>query len=686
MTTGPDDGVAPLPDFDVTQAAPYTPQPIVSIGPYRLLERIGEGGMGEVWLAEQARPVQRQVALKVIKAGMDTALVLARFDAERQALALMDHPAIARVFDGGATPQGRPYFVMEFVRGESIMAYATRHKLPLRERIELFMLVCEGVQHAHQKGIIHRDLKPSNVLVTVRDDHPQPKIIDFGVAKAMTQSLTERTLHTEMGALVGTPEYMSPEQAEMGGIDIDTRTDVYSLGVILYELLTDTLPFEAKALREQGLDNLRQTIREVDPPRPSTRVTTAAGSAVTTSYTSVDAVRLSRQLRGDLDWITMNALEKDRKRRYGSASDLAADLRRHLDDLPVLASPPSTTYRMSKFVRRHRLGVAGAAALLAMLLAFGTTMAVQAQRITRERDRANREAQAAKEIADFLVGLFSVSDPSQARGNTVTAREILDQGAKRIDTLSSQPSLQARLQRTLGGVYTSLGLYPLADPLLERALNTERRVLGPDNRETMDTLFAVGELRYYEQRYAEAEAAYREAAQRRRAVLGPDARDTLESDMAVASTCMSQNRFDEAERLFRSALERQRRVLGDEDSLTLNTLNELSVLYYRQGRYAEALPLHERGWHLHQKLLGENAPRTLISQGNLADTLGRLKKYAEAEQLYRAAIGGQERVLGREHPMTQRTIVKLIAMYEAWGKPENVAEWRAKLSESTGKP
>ena len=226
--------------------------------------------MGEVWLAEQTQPIHRQVALKVIKAGMDTAQVVARFEAERQALALMDHPAIARVFDAGATPQGRPYFVMEYVRGETITAYATRHTLTVPERIDLFLAVCEGVQHAHQKGIIHRDLKPSNVLVTVRDDRPMPKVIDFGVAKATTQALTDRTLHTEIGALIGTPEYMSPEQAEMGSLDIDTRTDVYSLGVMLYELLTGTLPFESKALREQGLDKLRQTIREVDPPRPST--------------------------------------------------------------------------------------------------------------------------------------------------------------------------------------------------------------------------------------------------------------------------------------------------------------------------------------------------------------------------------------------------------------------------------
>ena len=669
------DGSAPDVD-DVTQAQPSATRAVEMIGPYRLLRRVGEGGMGEVWLAEQTHPVRRQVALKIIKAGMDTTQVVARFEAERQALAVMDHPAIARVFDAGATPEGRPYFVMEYVRGEGIASYCNKHKLSIPSRIDLFLQVCDGVQHAHQKGIIHRDLKPSNILVTVQDDRPVPKIIDFGVAKAITQHLTDRTLYTEQGVLIGTPEYMSPEQAEMTELDIDTRTDVYALGVVFYELLTGALPFDGKALREKGVEEIRRTIREVDPPRPSTRVTTLAASSETNERTTRE---LARDLRGDLDWITMCALEKDRTRRYGSVSDLAADLRRHVEHLPVLASPPSTVYRARKFARRHRAGVLVAATLASLLVAFAVTMTVQARRITREWERANREAQAAKEITEFLVGLFSVSDPSQAKGNTVTAREILDQGAQRIGALSSQPPLQARLQRTLGGVYTSLGLYALADPLLERALETERRVLGLDSRETMDTLFAVGELRYYEQRFREAEAAYREAAQRRRAVLGADARDTLEADMAVASACMQQNRFDEAERLFRPALERQQRVLGDDDSLTLNTLNEMSVLYFRQGRYAEGMPFIERAWRLHLKLFGENAPRTLISQGNLADTLAKLKRYDEAEQLFRTAITGQERVLGRQHPTTRRTVAKLVVMYEAWGKSEKAAEWRAKL-------
>ena len=450
--------------------------------------------MGDVWLAEQTQPIHRQVALKVIKAGMDTAQVVARFEAERQALALMDHPAIARVFDAGATPQGRPYFVMEYVRGETITAYATRHTLTVSQRIDLFLTVCEGVQHAHQKGIIHRDLKPSNVLVTVRDDRPMPKVIDFGVAKATTQALTDRTLHTEIGALIGTPEYMSPEQAEMGSLDIDTRADVYSLGVMLYELLTGTLPFESKALREQGLDRLRQTIREVDPPRPSTRVTTAAGSAATVLPSHGDASRLARQLRGDLDWITMKALEKDRTRRYGSVSDLAADLRRHLDDVPVLASPPSATYRVGKFIRRHHASVAVAGVLILLLVVFAGVMAVQASRIARERDRASQEAATATQVSDFLVGLFKVSDPSQARGTTLTAREILAKGVQQLESLRDQPAVQARLQATIGSVETELGLYGDAQPLLEAALQTRKRLFGQDHPDTLASANGLANL------------------------------------------------------------------------------------------------------------------------------------------------------------------------------------------------
>jgi serine/threonine protein kinase len=437
-----------------------------TIGPYRLLEQLGEGGMGEVWLAEQTRPIRRQVALKIIKAGMDTAQVVRRFEAERQALALMDHPAIAKVFDAGATELGRSYFVMEYVRGESVTAYCDRQRLTIRDRLHLFLHICEGVQHAHQKGIIHRDLKPSNILVTMQDDQPVPKIIDFGVAKAMSRPLTEHTLYTALSGFVGTVEYMSPEQAEMGGADIDTRTDVYALGILLYELLTGVLPFDRDTFAAKPVDEIRRTIREVDPARPSTRIvqlgTTVADVG---ARRRIETSRLRNALRGDLDWITMKALEKDRARRYGSISDFGADIKRYLTHQPVAAGPPSAVYRSRKFIQRHRLAVSIAAGLVIMLASVAIITAVQAQRLGRERDRANAEARranqeaaAARQVTDFLIGLFKVSDPSEARGNALTAREILDNGARQIEkNLKAQPEVRARLQATIGTVYTNLG-------------------------------------------------------------------------------------------------------------------------------------------------------------------------------------------------------------------------------------
>ncbi|HEY3176916.1 MAG TPA: serine/threonine-protein kinase [Candidatus Polarisedimenticolia bacterium] len=341
------DGVSRLVMLEGGEVGPGT-----SIGAYNIVERIGQGGMGDVYRAEQVAPVQRSVALKLIKAGMDTRAVIARFESERQALAMMDHPNIARVFDFGSTELGRPYFTMEFVQGVPITRYCDEHRLDTRERLDLFLPVCEGVQHAHQKGITHRDLKPSNILVSVVDDRPVPKIIDFGIAKATARGMTGQTMFTEAGQMIGTPEYMSPEQAGMAGADVDTRTDVYSLGVLLYEVLVGVLPFDREDLPESGLDGLRRTILEVEPPRPSTRVSgLGEASEEVARNRRTDLPALVRQLRGDLDWITMKALEKDRARRYAFPSELAADIRLHLNDQPVLAGPPGLLYRSGKFVR-----------------------------------------------------------------------------------------------------------------------------------------------------------------------------------------------------------------------------------------------------------------------------------------------------------------------------------------------
>ena len=369
------------------------------IGPYRLLDKLGEGGMGEVWLAEQQEPVKRKVALKVIKRGMDTKQVVARFAAEKQALALMNHPAIAKVYDAGSTPQGRPYFAMEHIQGVPITEYCDRHRLTNRQRLNLFMQVCEGVQHAHQKAVIHRDLKPANVLVSIQNDKPVPKIIDFGVAKATAQKLADQTMHTQVGAMIGTPAYMSPEQAEMTGQDIDTRTDVYALGVMLYELLVGALPFDMKELGQAGLQAMVRKIREDEPPKPSTRLSTLGEhSTQSAKKRNTELPALKRQLTGDLDWITLKALEKDRTRRYSSPQDLAADIERYLTDQPVLASPPSAAYRAKKFVKRHTWGVAAAAIGVLVLVAFVGTNTVQTKRIAGLRDVAEGQRNQAEAL------------------------------------------------------------------------------------------------------------------------------------------------------------------------------------------------------------------------------------------------------------------------------------------------
>lgn len=385
------------------------PAPSQIIGPYHLLQRIGQGGMGEVWLAEQKHPVRRRVALKLIKAGMNTREIVARFESERQALALMDHPAIAKVFDAGSTPEGLPYFVMEYIAGAPISDYCDKHRLTLHDRLEVFMQVCDGVQHAHQKAIIHRDLKPSNILITQVDGRPVPKIIDFGVAKATSQRLTAETMFTRVGALLGTPEYMSPEQADSGGEDIDTRTDVYSLGIVLYELFVGALPLDATEIRSLAFHEVLRRIREDDAPRPSTKLrSSAAHASITARNRGTEAADLGKQLKGDLDSIALKALEKERSRRYDSASDLAADIHRYLQNEPVKAVPPSLAYRSRKFIRRHRWGVTASAVLSLAVIVLILSLIVGSTRIARERDRANREAQAAERVSDFLVEAFKV--------------------------------------------------------------------------------------------------------------------------------------------------------------------------------------------------------------------------------------------------------------------------------------
>ncbi len=714
-----DDRTLALPPADDGQPPAVTDATAAGelIGPYRLLRPVGEGGMGQVFEAEQIEPIRRKVALKIVKQGMDTREFVARFESERQALALMDHPCIAKVFDAGASERGRPYFVMEFVDGVPITDYCDLHRLSLRQRLELFIQVCEGVQHAHQKAIIHRDLKPSNVLVTAIDGKPVPKIIDFGVAKAIDQSLTELTMQTNLGQLLGTPAYMSPEQADLDAKGIDTRTDVYALGVLLYEILVGERPFTKQDFADVGFHEVLRKIREDEPPRPSDRLTTMATSlGVAARDRACEPSALRKRLRGDLDWITMRALEKDRSRRYETANDLALDIRRHLRDEPVTAGPPSKAYLLRKFIRRHRTGVAaGVVVAGAVLLGIaGTTVglvrAVRAERV------ANLEAATAKQVSAFLVDIFEVADPDHTRGSTITAREILDAGAERVESeLADQPATKARLLNTIGKVYRNLGLYEAAQPRLQTALELlQREDVGDpltlaasqveladlyvrlaryDEAETLlreaaatmrrhprgDRLAlarSLGELAsvYRRQgRHTEAKPLYEHALAIRTDALGGDHPEVAASLNGLAILAWNEGDYGGAEDLYRRALAIWERAYSEDHADVARGLNNLGLLYHQMERIDEAERHYRRAIAIYEKVLGPDHPRLGSAVNNLALLLQLAERYAEAAPLYERALSIRERAVGPEHPDVAQTLNNLGNLHRLQGKHELAA-------------
>ena len=638
------------------------------IGRYRLLQKVGEGGMGEVWLAEQKEPVRRRVAVKLVKAGMNSREVIARFESERQALALMDHPAIAKVFDAGSTPEGAPYFVMEYVAGVPITTYCDNHRLSTRERLGLFMHVCEGVQHAHQKAIIHRDLKPSNILVTEVDGQPAPKIIDFGVAKALTQKLTADTMLTRVGALVGTPEYMSPEQALSSGEDIDTRTDVYSLGIVFYELLAGAPPIE---LRKIAFDEFLRRLREDDPQKPSTRIRTQdhATSTELAHKRRTEPPALAKQMRGDLDSIALKALEKDRSRRYGSPSDFAADIGRYLRNEAVLAVPPSAAYRARKFARRYR-------APLATACAFALVLIVAAAVSIRQSIRANREAAVAQAVNDFLqndllaqASASNQAGPSAKPDPDLKVRTALDRAAQRVSgKFDKQPEVEASIRDTIGQTYMDLGLYPEARAQLERAAELHRRVLGGEDPKTLKTISRLGRTAFFQGKYPEAEALDRQAIETQRRVLGPERLDTLYSMNNLADVYRAEGKDAPAEALDRQLLEIERRVLGSEHPDTLRTMSNLAAVYCAQSKYAQAEELDSQTLEIRRRVLGPEHPDTLASMNNLGADYYPQGKYAQAEALDSQTVEIKRRVLGVEHPDTLKSMNNLAALYDMDGK------------------
>ncbi|MGP8236758.1 MAG: protein kinase domain-containing protein [Limisphaerales bacterium] len=542
------------------------------IGHYKLLEQIGEGGCGVVYVAEQTQPMRRRVALKIIKLGMDTRQVIARFEAERQALALMDHPNIAKVLDAGSTEHGRPFFVMELVKGIPMTRYCDEHKLNTQERLNLFVQVCHAIQHAHQKGIIHRDLKPSNILVADHDGVPVPKVIDFGIAKATTdQRLTDKTLYTAIEQFIGTPAYMSPEQANLSGLDVDTRSDIYSLGVLLYELLTGRTPFDSQELVKGGLAAIRLTIREVEPPRPSTRLSTLRGEAlaVTAKQHGSEGLQLVKMMRGDLDWIVMKCLEKDRSRRYETANGLAMDVQRHLRNEPILARPPSTAYRLQKAWRRHKTAFS-VTALIAVMLVAATGISVW-QTILAKRRMADSEA-----VSEFLTEMIKSPDPTH-QGRTITVAEILGVAATNLETeLTNQPLRRVKLQDTLADSFFSLGLYSAAIPLREKV-----------------RAFHV-------------------------ATSGPEHPNTLAAMQGLAASYFEAGRRDEALKLREEVLRLRHKVSGPEHPDTLTAMSDLAVSYDNAGRRQEALDLREDALKLRRKVLGLEHIDTVLAMDSLA--------------------------------------------------------------------
>lgn len=645
------------PPEDLPDTDPITPLSAgargATCGAYRLLEKIGEGGMGEVWRAQQSRPLQRIAAVKIIKRGMDTDSIIARFEAERQALALMDHPFIAKVFDGGATDDGRPYFAMEFVRGIPITDYCDEHKLSIRERLKLFEKVCVGVQHAHQKAVIHRDLKPRNILVAEIDGKPEPKIIDFGVAKATTQPLTERTLFTELGQAIGTPEYMSPEQAGLTQEGVDTRTDIYSLGVILYELLVGSLPFEPADLRRHGYQSIVRFIREQEPTRPSLKLTTLGDRTTDIAANrQVRPLRLRHQLQGDLDWIVLKTLEKDRNRRYATPEQLAADIDRHLLDLPVVASPPSAGYRLTKFVRRHSAAVAITAVVFVLLVAFSTITSVQAKRIARE-------ARYGREISDFLTNLLVELDPLE-RGSPITLLEIVDEGARRSrDLTNDQPLVRARVMLTIGTIYRNFAHYREAVPLIREAVRLFENELGAKHSEYAAAVTRLASTERILGHFASAESLFTIALPIQERELGAGDLELTVTLHGLAVLYRLQSRFEESEAYYHRILDIYGQVLDENDPKVAKVLSDLAVVYFNQGNLdaaeantREALLIREATLPADHASLGE-------SYNNLGVLLSKRAKYEQARDLLVRALAIRTQALGPEHADVAQSLTNL---------------------------
>lgn len=633
------------------------------IGPYRLVALIGHGGMGAVYQAvRDDQQFEQSVALKIIKRGMDSDFVRERFLRERQILASLDHPHIARLFDGGTTTDGLPYFVMELVDGEPITDYCHHHKLSLAAKLKLFRNVCSAVQHAHQKLVIHRDLKPSNILVAADGT---PKLLDFGIAKLLSPDPGEAVTRTETAVRLMTPEYASPEQVR--GETITTSTDVYALGVVLYELLAGRRPYQFQTYAPAVIE---RAICETEAPRPSDLLERSKSDGARTKgrrfFSNPPSFILQpSDLRGDLDNIVLMALRKEPERRYQSVEQFSDDLRRYLSGLPVQARADTFRYRTGKFVRRHRLAVVAAALVLLSLLGGISATTLAARQARAERDRANQAAAAAEAATQSLVAMFDFADPGKSKGNVITAQELLDQGVGNVvRELKDQPAAQAKLMDTIGGLYQRIGVYDRAESLLKESLKLRQQTLGAEHADVATSLHHLAALAYEKSDYAGSETLNRQALAMRRNLLGMEHPDVADSMNSLGQTLMALGKFAEAETLVREALAQRRKLLDVEHKDTAASLDGLGRVLSQQGKFAEAAEMYKQSLAIHRKLYGEDHPFVANSLNNVAAMLHELGDYNAAEPLFREALALRQKLLGEEHPDVANSLANLASLLQ----------------------
>ena len=646
---------------------PAGEEPGTVIGPYKLLQQIGEGGFGTVWMAEQERPMRRRVALKIIKAGMDTREVVARFEQERQALAMMDHPNIAQVFDAGATVTGRPYFVMELVKGIPITKFCDERKLGTRERLLLFADVCSAINHAHQKGVIHRDIKPTNVMVTLHGDRPVPKVIDFGIAKATQAKLTDKTLFTRFEQFIGTPVYMSPEQAALSGLDIDTRSDIYALGILLYELLTGRPPFDQQSLAAAGYDEMRRIIREVEPPKPSARLSTVAGEERTALALArhITPDKISRLVEPDLDWIVMKAIEKDRTRRYETANALALDIQHYLADEPVSASPPGAAYLLRKYARRHRAALRVAAVIALLLVAGTVTSVLLAIRASNALEQVKRERDLKQDTVRFTTQMLQSPDPARGDRNITVAR-VLNLAALEIETtFAGQPERQAGVRSVIGGSYAALGIADKALPLQEAARDfyLHAAAYGPEHEDTIEATAALAWTYDYETRRKEAIALQRIVLAYYEAHRPPGHPDISKAMGTLGRTLHFDGSKAEGFALQKKAYALSVADPGPATRQTLSLMHWLAKAYGdsdNKADKAEGKRLDIELYALCRQHPGERHPETIRARNGAADHITDLRAHARELQEIETLSAD---VNGPEHPYTlSTTAFRLIAL------------------------